>query len=173
MGKYKAFHLFAVFCLQTKRSWEWLRLKFRCIPGKKWCWSSMTRPTSLQNIRKAAITLPDSAFVGRIPGSICPNSITLQVVLLIKVHFTGQQLKAGLPLKDLCIFFWWGYCNVNFGMVEACLPLAAETRRCVHTESSWDVQKENQVWRSPTLSQKLLKTETHAVWKLGSRLLQA
>ena len=86
MGKYKiykAFHLFAVFCLQRKRPWEWLRLKFRCIPGKKWCWSSMTRSTSLQNIRKAAITLPDSAFVDRIPGSICPNSITLQVVLLI------------------------------------------------------------------------------------------
>ena len=45
-----------------------------------------------------------------------------------KLHFTRPQLKASLPLKDLCIFLWWSYCNVNFGMVEACLPLPAETR---------------------------------------------
>ena len=38
-----------------------------------------------------------------------------------KLHFTGQQLKAILPLEDLCIFLWWllkcqfwdggGWCN--------------------------------------------------------------
>ena len=42
-----------------------------------------------------------------------------------------SQLQAGLPCEeDLCIFLCRGYCNVNFGMVEACLPLPAETRNC-------------------------------------------
>ena len=43
-----------------------------------------------------------------------------------------SQLQAGLPCEeDLCIFLWWSYCNVNFGMVEACLPpqLRRETSR--------------------------------------------
>ena len=47
-----------------------------------------------------------------------------------KLHFTGQQLKAILPLEDLCIFLWWGYWNVNFGMVEAGATLPAQTRNC-------------------------------------------
>ena len=57
--------------------------KFRRFPGKRWCWSMAS--TSFQNMRKAATTLPDSdtGFVDRIPGSIWPDSIRLQDVLLI------------------------------------------------------------------------------------------
>ena len=61
-----------------------------------------------------------------------------------KQHFTGPQLKASLPLEDLCRGYW----NVNFGMVEACLPLPAETRnrgahriklRCSERKSSSEI----------------------------------
>ena len=48
-----------------------------------------------------------------------------------KLHLTGPQLKASLPLEDLCIFFWGVHCNVNFGMVEfAALTVWLHWMRC-------------------------------------------
>ena len=47
-----------------------------------------------------------------------------------KLHFTEPQLKASLLLEGVCILLWWGYCNVNLGIVEAGAPPPAETRNC-------------------------------------------
>ena len=79
--------MYVVFFLKLKiiRSWEWLRLKFKCIPGKRTMLAATMRAASLQNMRKAATTLPDSdtGFVVRALGSIWPNSIRLQDLLPI------------------------------------------------------------------------------------------
>ena len=80
-----------------------------------------------------------------------------------KLHFTGPQLKASLPLP-----LWWGFCNVNFET-----PSQLRHEPVVHIESSWNLQTENQVWRSPTLSQKLLETETYTKLKISPPFLRA
>ena len=70
-----------------------------------------------------------------------------------KLHFTRPQLKAILPLKDLCR----GYCNVNFGMVEACLPLPAETRNC----GAYRIKLKSPDWKS---SLEISHIEWEAAW---------
>ena len=74
-----------------------------------------------------------------------------------KLYFTGPQLKASLPLEDLCIFLWWSYCNVNFGMVEACLLLPAETRNC----GAYKIKLKSPDWKS---SLEISHIEWEAAW---------
>ena len=59
--------------------------QIQTLSWEKMMLAATMRAASLQNMRKAATTLPDSdtGFVDRIPGSIWPNSIRLQDVLLI------------------------------------------------------------------------------------------
>ena len=69
-----------------------------------------------------------------------------------------SQLQAGLPCEeDLCIFLWWSYCNVNFGMVEACLPLPAETRNC----GAYRIKLKSPDWKS---SLEISHVESEAAW---------
>ena len=84
MGKYKGF---ACMYLLIFFVWEWLLLNFRCFPGKRWCWSSV-RSTSLQNMRQAATSLPDSdtGFVDRILCLIWSNSIRVYKMCFSSSH---------------------------------------------------------------------------------------
>ena len=68
-----------------------------------------------------------------------------------RLHFTGPQLKASLPLEDLCIFLWWGYCNVNLGIVEAGAPPPAETRNCGLRKPVEHFHTENVLFWAPGL----------------------
>ena len=103
------------------------------------------------------------------PGGIaCERVPSLETVWDFQQCFTSfSPVKAfnQQGFWKLHISLWW------WRLAGA--PSQLRHEDAVHTESSWDVQKENQVWRSPTLIQKLLETETHAVRKRGSRFLRA
>ena len=73
-----------------------------------------------------------------------------------KLHLTRPQLKASLPPKDLCNLCR-GYCNVNFGMVDACLPLLAETRNC----GAHRIKLKSRDWKS---SLDISLFESEAAW---------
>ena len=79
-----------------------------------------------------------------------------------KLHFTRPQLKAILPLEDLCIFLCRSYCNVNLGMVEACAPLPAETRNC----GAHRIKLKFPDWKS---SLEIFYVESEAAWNRNPR----
>ena len=86
-----------------------------------------------------------------------------------KLHFTRPQLKAILPLKDLAE----ATAMSILGWLRPVYPSQLRHETVVHTESSWNLQTENQVWRSPTLSEKLLETETYTKLKISAPFLRA
>ena len=59
------------------------------------------------------------------------------------------------------------------GWLRPVYPSQLRHETVVHTESSWNFETENQVWRSPTLSEKLLETETYTKLKISAPFLRA
>ena len=78
------------------------------------------------------------------------QSAIIHLAITSWIALTGPQLKASLPLEDLCIFFWGVHCNVNFGMVEfAALTVWLHWMRC-HNISGLHSAANIDLWRDGT-----------------------